>query len=61
MTHVNAPLSLEGRRRLVERCRTRPIAHVAARSCGARGRRLPHHDPQHGNLCRQRLDAERCR
>lgn len=30
MTHRNAPLSFEGRRRLIERCRTRPIAHVAA-------------------------------
>lgn len=30
MQHPNAPLSAEGRRRLVERCRTRPIAHVAA-------------------------------
>ncbi|MER6420974.1 IS481 family transposase [Streptomyces sp. NPDC001137] len=30
MTHRNAPLSVEGRRRLVERRRTRPIAHVAA-------------------------------
>jgi transposase len=30
MTHANAPLSIEGRRRLIERCRTRPIAHVAA-------------------------------
>ncbi|GAO11988.1 putative transposase [Streptomyces lydicamycinicus] len=30
MTHRNAPLTIEGRRRLVERCRTRPIAHVAA-------------------------------
>ncbi|MDQ0791641.1 transposase [Streptomyces sp. B1I3] len=30
MTHANAPLTIEGRRRLVERCRTRPIAHVAA-------------------------------
>lgn len=28
--HANAPLSLEGRRRLIERCKTRPIAHVAA-------------------------------
>jgi transposase len=28
--HRNAPLTLEGRRRLVERCLTRPIAHVAA-------------------------------
>jgi transposase InsO family protein len=28
--HRNAPLSQEGRRRLVERCRTRPISHVAA-------------------------------
>ncbi|MDT8915138.1 IS481 family transposase [Amycolatopsis sp. PS_44_ISF1] len=30
MHHRNAPLSVEGRRRLVARCRTRPIAHVAA-------------------------------
>lgn len=30
MTHANAPLSIEGRRRLVARCQTRPIAHVAA-------------------------------
>ncbi|KNX37366.1 IS481 family transposase [Luteipulveratus halotolerans] len=30
MTHHNAPLSVEGRRRLVERCKTRPIAHVAS-------------------------------
>jgi len=30
MTHLNAPLSIEGRRRLVQRCQVRPIAHVAA-------------------------------
>ena len=30
MTHRNAPLSPEGRRRLVERCQHRPIAHVDA-------------------------------
>jgi transposase len=30
MTHRNAPLSIEGRRRLVERCQARSIAHVAA-------------------------------
>lgn len=30
MTHANAPLNIEERRRLVERCRTHPIAHVAA-------------------------------
>jgi transposase len=30
MTHRNSPLTPEGRRRLVERCRTRPIAHIAA-------------------------------
>jgi transposase InsO family protein len=30
VTHANAPLSLEGRRRLINRCRDRPIAHVAA-------------------------------
>ena len=28
--HRNAPLTVEGRRRLVDLCRTRPIAHVAA-------------------------------
>lgn len=28
-THANAPLSPEGRRRLIERCRIRPIFHVA--------------------------------
>lgn len=30
MAHASAPLSTEGRRRLIERCQTRPIAHVAA-------------------------------
>jgi transposase len=30
MAHRNAPLSVEGRRRLITRCRHRPIAHVAA-------------------------------
>ena len=30
MHHRNAPLSLDGRRLLVARCQTRPIAHVAA-------------------------------
>ena len=28
--HRNSPLTVEGRMRLVERCRSRPIAHVAA-------------------------------
>jgi hypothetical protein len=28
--HRNAPLSVEGRHRLVQGCKTRPIAHVAA-------------------------------
>lgn len=42
MTHTNSPLSIEGRRRLVQRCRTRPIAHVAAemgisRACASKG------------------------
>ena len=41
MTHRNAPLSVEGRRRLVARCQYRPIAHVAAemgisRACASR-------------------------
>lgn len=30
MSHSNAPLNIEGRRRLVARCQTRPISHVAA-------------------------------
>lgn len=30
MTHANAPLSFEGRRRLVERCKNRPVAHIAS-------------------------------
>jgi len=30
VTHRNAPLTVGGRRRLIERCRSRPIAHVAA-------------------------------
>ncbi|MER6559241.1 leucine zipper domain-containing protein [Streptomyces sp. NPDC001027] len=30
MSHRNAPLSPEGRRRLIDRCQNRPIAHVAA-------------------------------
>ncbi|MFF0494757.1 IS481 family transposase, partial [Nocardia sp. NPDC004068] len=30
MTHRNAPLTVEGRLRLVQRCQHRPIAHVAA-------------------------------
>lgn len=30
MTHRNAPLTIEGRRRLVQRCQSRPIAHAAA-------------------------------
>lgn len=30
MSHSNAPLCVEGRRRLVARCADRPIAHVAA-------------------------------
>jgi hypothetical protein len=30
MTHGSAPLTRDGRRRIVERCRTQSIAHVAA-------------------------------
>lgn len=41
VSHRNGPLSPEGRRRLVERCQDRPIAHVAAemgisRSCASK-------------------------
>lgn len=32
MSHRNAPLTPEGRRRLVARCQHRPIAHIAAES-----------------------------
>jgi transposase len=55
MTHSNSPLSIEGRRRLVERCQTRPIAHVAAemgisRACASkwvnRWRRLAYPRPR---------------
>lgn len=34
VVHRNAPMTIEGRRRLVERCRTRPIAHVAVEMDG---------------------------
>lgn len=30
MVHRNSPLTVEGRRRLIERCQTRPISHAAA-------------------------------
>src|SRR5690554_5917022 len=30
MSHVNAPLTPAGRLRLIQRCKDRPIAHVAA-------------------------------
>lgn len=41
MTHRNAPLSVEGRRRLIQRCQHRPIAHVAnemgiSRACASK-------------------------
>lgn len=36
MTHVNAPLTPAGRRRLVERCQHRPVAHVEAEAGVAR-------------------------
>ncbi len=36
MSHANAPLTPEGRLRLVQRCATRPIAHVAAEAGIAR-------------------------
>jgi transposase len=37
VSHRNAPLSYEGRRRLVRRCQQRPIAHVAAEMGISRG------------------------
>ncbi|WP_336053391.1 helix-turn-helix domain-containing protein [Streptomyces sp. CA2R101] len=37
MTHSNAPLNIGGRRRLIERCRTRPIAHIATEAGVSRG------------------------
>ena len=36
MTHANAPLTPDGRLRLVQRCQSRPIAHVAAEAGVAR-------------------------
>ena len=36
MSHGNAALSFEGRRRLVRRCQHRPIAHVAAEAAVSR-------------------------
>ena len=36
MSHANAALSVEGRRRLVRRCQHRPIAHVAAEAAVSR-------------------------
>ena len=41
MVHANAPLSVQGRLRLVQRCQTRPVAHVApemgiSRSCASK-------------------------
>ena len=52
MVHRNAPLSVEGRRRLVHRCQTRPISHVAAemgisRSCASK---WVHRYRRHGEL-----------
>jgi hypothetical protein len=41
MTYGNAPLSVEGRKRLVQRCQSRPIAHVAAEMGISRGVRPP--------------------
>jgi len=32
VSHANAPLTSQGRVRLVRRCRTRPVAHVAAKA-----------------------------
>lgn len=57
MTHPNAPVSTEGRRRIVKRCRTRSIAHVAAEMGTSRATarqwhheiiRAQHPDRQHG-------------
>lgn len=52
MVHRNAPLTIEGRRRLVERCESRPIAHVAAemgisRACASK---WVNRDRRHGEL-----------
>lgn len=38
MTPANAPLNIGGRRRLVERCNTLPIAHVATEAGVSRAR-----------------------
>lgn len=36
MSHANAPLSIEGRRRLVERCKTRGGSNQGLRTIGNR-------------------------
>ena len=38
MPHASAPLTPAGRLHLVQRCRHRPIAHVAAEAAKAAGR-----------------------
>ncbi|GHB51331.1 hypothetical protein GCM10010377_47930 [Streptomyces viridiviolaceus] len=57
MVHRNAPLSLEGRRRLVEHCLARPIAHVAAemgisRACASKWVNRYRQDGELGHLDR---------
>jgi transposase len=57
MVHRNAPLSLEGRRRLVERRLARPIAHVAAemgisRACASKWVNRYRQDGELGLLAR---------
>lgn len=52
MTHANAPLSVEGCRRLIERCMTRPIAQVAGETGVSRAtasKRVNRHR-RHGGL-----------
>ena len=52
VSHRNAPLSYEGRLRLVQRCQRRPIAHVAAEMgiCGACASKWVNRWRRHGEL-----------
>lgn len=45
MTHANAPLTAEGRRRLVQRCRIRPIAHGRVAALEVWNRHYNYHRP----------------
>ncbi|OLZ70500.1 hypothetical protein AV521_15370 [Streptomyces sp. IMTB 2501] len=64
MSHANAPLSVEVRRRLVVRCKSRPIAHVAAetgisRACASKWVNRCRRHGELGLLCRSSAPRRR--